>query len=215
MGSGGDEYEKQFMAAGAAIARSRVRMPGWFFAVLGLPLLALLIVGITTLQPSVLGVLALELPLMLAIGLVFSHLRATVTATHLHVQYGLWGPKVPLERIERVALEEYDWKTYGGWGLRRARNGTWAYSVPGSGTTMLRVDHRGDDGKLKSFIVSVDDPAAMLLAIEKARASVGRGVRVANEADAPGASASSEESGVAVANAESSPDAGSRSRGDH
>ena len=48
----------------------------------------------------------------------FSVLRISVSRDEVYVQYGLFGPRIAVRDIERCEAVDYDWKKYGGWGIR-------------------------------------------------------------------------------------------------
>ena len=184
-----DDYAKRFMAGEGALASSRVRMPGWFFGLMGGIALLTVVAGVATLVTAgAAGLVPLlfSLPLLLVITLLFSHVRVTVTGAQVVVQYGLFGPKIPLERITHVTAEAYDWKKFGGWGIKWSRDGTTAYSVPGGNGRVVRVHYTNDKGKEKKIVVSVDDADRIAAAIAQAcgQAGVATGVRFAPGADA-------------------------------
>ncbi|MBI4957141.1 MAG: hypothetical protein HY908_34325 [Myxococcales bacterium] len=189
MSSDPDDYAQKFMAGEGALASSRVRMPGWFFGLMGGIALLTVVAGVATLATAGLAGLfpiLFSLPLVVLVTLLFSHVRVTVTAAQIVVQYGLFGPKIPLERITHVSAEAYDWKKFGGWGIKWSRDGTTAYSVPGGSGRVVRVHYLDDKGKEKKVVVSVDDADGMAAALELARAgrSASPGVRIAAELSA-------------------------------
>ena len=168
------------MDGGGAIASSRRRMPGWFFALMGVVFAVAATAAISAFVASgavlALTPLFVTVPLLALATLVFSHLRATVTTTQVIVQYGVFGPKIALDRIETVSIEKYDMFKYGGFGIKFARDGTIAYSVPGGSGDCVRIEYRDDRGKHRKIVVTVEDAAAFAQAIERAR---GGAVRVA------------------------------------
>jgi hypothetical protein len=175
-----DEYTQKFMDGGGAIASSRQRMPGWFFALMGV-VLAVAATGAISAFVASGAVLALTplfvtVPLLALVTLVFSHLRATVTTTQVIVQYGVFGPKIALDRIETVSIEKYDMFKYGGFGIKLARDGTMAYSVPGGSGDCVRIEYRDERGKRHKVVVTVEDATGFAQAIDRAR---GGAVRVA------------------------------------
>jgi hypothetical protein len=188
-----DDYEAKYMEAGQAIAHSRVRMAGWFFALMGAIALisggSVVTAAISTGRFAPLAALLFTLPLLAFITLMFSHLRLTVTATQVIVQYGLFGPKIPVAGIEHVSAEDYHWTKYGGYGIRVGLDGTLAYSVPGAGGKVVRSHYRDAKGGEKKVVVSSDDPNGIVAAIERARAAVNLGVRVDGDAAAAGENA--------------------------
>ena len=180
-----DDYSRQFMEGGEAIVSSRRRMPGWFFAFIGVVLAISAASGIAAFAASghVLALMPLffTVPLVAAVALMFSHLRATLTRTHVLIQYGLFGPTIPLDRIDAVSVETYDMVRYRGYGLKRAADGTAAFSVPGGDGRCVRIEYRDEHGAAKKLVVTVEDANEFAQAIERAR----RGdVRVAVESAA-------------------------------
>lgn len=121
----------------------------------------------------VLGVVALGLFLML-LGVMFSVVRTLVTARAVHVKFGLWGPDIPLASIERAAVVRYDWVQFGGWGIKRNLQGTWAY-VP-SGDRAVELVYR-EGGAERRVLVGVEDPAELVRKIAEAQQGTAR-VRV-------------------------------------
>jgi hypothetical protein len=109
--------------------------------------------------------------LLVFCGLTLSVLRTVVTSEEVHVQYGLWGPRIPIEAIRSCKVVPYDVLKYGGWGLKY-RNGVWAYTMHGHPDVVeLEWDERG---KTKHAVVSSDDPAMLARKIQQSR-----GVRIA------------------------------------
>ena len=171
----GDQYTEKYMAGGKALASARMRMPGWFHWMMLACVITVLFTGVMVGLTSLAGgaaMLAL-VPVELAVWFLFSHVRTTVTEQLVHIQLGLFGPKIPIEAITKVEVEKYDWKKYGGWGIKRSRDGTWAYSVPGGKGEALRVEYRDDKGKERKVVVSADNAAELVEAINRQRASSG------------------------------------------
>lgn len=105
------------------------------------------------------------------IGLMFAVVRTIVTEEAVHVKYGLWGPDISLDAIKSCNVVEYDWTQFGGWGIRRGRDGTWAY-VPASGPVVeLRYVEEGKD---KRVLVGAEDATETVRQIERARAARSR-----------------------------------------
>jgi len=134
---GADEYEQKYMGGGAIAYQSKAKAPRAFHALLlGVLLLSAAIVGTAAAltpgaSPLLMFAVLPTLLILLPIWLLFAVLRATVTSTHVHIQYGLFGPKIPIESVESCESVSYDWKQYGGWGIRRGLDGSWAYNMMG------------------------------------------------------------------------------------
>jgi hypothetical protein len=168
-----DDYETKYMGGGQALARSRAGMPWWFHLLLAFACVAVVAPAVAH------GTLAslVTLPFLLFVWVLFMFLRVTVTAETVHVQLGVFGPKIPVANIVEVAVERYPVLKYGGWGIRFALDGSVAYSVPGHGGRGVRIRYKKKNGRESTVWVTSPDPDALVAAIEQARA--GSGVRVA------------------------------------
>ncbi len=176
-GGAGDEYVAKYMEGGEALAIAKKRMPAWWFALLAVPGLGVALAGLSAVLTSgapMIGLLAtmvVSLTMITLMSLLFSHLRTVVTERVLHVQLGLWGPKIPIEKITAIRAAMYDWTRYGGWGIRYGRDGSICYSVPGGTGQCVEVEWTKDNGKAARHVVSVDDAAAIVAAVERARSA--------------------------------------------
>lgn len=169
----GDEYTAQYMEGGRARIVTKQRMPWWFFAVIGFAAMATIGSAFATGPVNLIGLIPLVL-----ITLVLSHLRVVVTDDALHVQYGLWGPTIAVENITRCEVTTYNPLRFGGWGFRRALDGTRAYSVPGGEGECIALEVT-EGSKTRKVVITTPDAAAVALAIEEARArKLGSGVRI-------------------------------------
>ena len=178
-----DPYEARYMEGGAALARAKKRMPGWFFALLAAAGLSGPIAIVASGGP-LLPALPMALVSLLAVTVVatlFSHLRVVATATHLHVQLGLFGPKIAYGQITAIRAIPYDWKRFGGWGIRRSLDGAWCYSVPGGTGQCVEVEWTDEGGRAHKHVVSADNAGELVAAVEGQRAG-STGVRVAADA---------------------------------
>lgn len=170
-----DEYTARYMEGGRALVQTRQRMVWWFFALLGFSAAVQVIAAVAVGA----WVNLLAVPLIAVVGLLFSHLRVTVTPTHLYIQYGLFGPTIPLERVESAEVVKYQPLKYGGWGIRRSLDGTRAYSVPGNDGEAALVSYRDDKGALRKVVVTTPRAAEVCRAVMVGAARAGRsGVRV-------------------------------------
>lgn len=174
--AGEDEYEQKYMGEGGIVFQSKAKAPALFHSIVLLPVvlttLILGIVSLATAAPAALMFAALpSLLITVPIWLLFSVLRATVTPTHLHIQYGLFGPKIPLASIEEVTSVKYDWKKYGGFGIRRGRDGSWAYNMMGDQGRAMRIRWRDEKGHEVVTLLSSPDPDALVAAVQKTKAA--------------------------------------------
>lgn len=185
-----DRYEAEYMAAEGGVLHERRRMPGWFFGLMGVIGLVELVASVATANPLPALV---AFPIIVAVTLLLSHLRVVLTETHLHIQYGLWGPKVAVEDIVAMRVEPYSMMRYGGFGIRRSIDGYWAYSTPGGSGQALILETR-DGRKLCVTLDQAERFRAMILELQARRA--GTGVRVdagAAPAEGEGAEVAREE----------------------
>lgn len=179
-----DRYESEYMAAEGGVIHERRRMPGWFFALMG-AILAIE-VGATIATGNPLPAL-LAVPIVAAVTLLLSHLRVVLTETHLHIQYGLWGPKIAVADIVSAKVEPYSMMRYGGFGIRRSLDGVWAYSTPGGNGQALVIEIREPKGGTRKVCITLDQAERFRELIETLRGrGQGTGVRVAAEGAAAG-----------------------------
>ena len=115
------------------------------------------------------------------LAVVLGVVRFVVTERAIHVKYGLWGPTIPLDNVVSYKVVEYDWLKYGGWGIRRGIDGSWAY-VPGSGN-VVEITYR-DGKKEKKVVLGAHDAHALARSIGEATAATAAQVRVASAASA-------------------------------
>ncbi len=160
--------------------RHRAVMPPAMLALLLVPALVPLIIlalvgsGGGPPPPAAALVVLVVSPVVLAsLALLLRVLQVSVTTTHVHVKYGLWGPRVPVGDIVRCAAVRYDWKEYGGWGIRRGRDGTTVYNMMGDGGHATEIVRR-DGAVERRILVGTKDADALVAAIERARAVAGR-----------------------------------------
>lgn len=184
-----DHFESQYMqTSGAERRRERtvwkwhwvILAPAlWTFAGMVLTLMGTL-PGASLAVGAFLGVLTAFFALLWAAFLV---LRVVVTDRELHVQYGLWGPKIDLAAITECKVIDYDWSRFGGWGIKRDGDGTWAYTLMGESRRVVEVTWQ-EGGQIKRAVVSSRTPDELVAAIEQARrerapgAATSTGVRV-------------------------------------
>lgn len=177
-----DEFESAYMVGDASVRHTDKRVSRSIAAILGVwaPFcwaLALFIglTNATSDKPVPAGVLPFVLAAIAALGLLFAGmaitfavLRTVVTQTEVNVKYGLWGPRIPLDRIRSCKVVDYDWTRFGGWGIRRGLGGKWAY-VPGPGEV---VEIEYGDGKIVQ--IGARDARKLSLEINRAREALAK-----------------------------------------
>lgn len=190
-----DPYEAEYMSGEPVLYRDKIQASRSFHVVIFfaflIPLLNfafLLYAGASTGEP-IPGVafiapvfVTLFVPLL---WILFSVLRVTVTAKTVHVQYGLFGPRIPLDKIERCEAVAYDWKKYGGWGIRRAVDGSKAYNIMGDAGRAAKIVWRDEKGKEQVTLVASPYPERLSRAINEARAVAAGGDKERARVGAP------------------------------
>ena len=165
-----DAYEQKFMAGrGTVLYRDKRRAPWPLHALLGTAML--ISVGAVIASGELIGLL-IGPPLIAISWLLFSVLRVTVSTGSVNVQYGLFGPEIAMSAIESVEATNYDWKQFGGWGIRRSSAGEWIYNMPGDGGRAVRIVWR--DRKDRRVVTLIGSPHHEQLAaqIQSARAAL-------------------------------------------
>lgn len=169
-GAIGDPYERQYMKGeGAVLHRDRM-VAGKVFNLfllavgsvsIGVPLLAGAPWVTTLLSASILAM----------VWLFFGVLRTTVSERSVNVQYGLIGPRIPVQAITALEVVDYDWTQYGGWGIRRGPEG-WMYNMMGDGGRAVRIEWTDAKGRSKVTFVGTRGADRLGEAIERARATL-------------------------------------------
>ncbi len=183
-----DPFEEQYMQ-GSGVERRRERtIWKWHWALL-VPALWTFVGMVLTLAASLPGA---SLPVGAGLGVVSAFfallwaallvLRVVVTDREVHVQYGLWGPKIDLAAITDCKVIDYDWTAFGGWGIKRSAEGTWAYTLMGEGRRVVEITWK-ESGEVKRAVVSSRTPDELAASINQARGASGSdasstGVRV-------------------------------------
>ena len=164
-----DAYERQFMTGeGVVLYRYKQRAPWLMTAMLGGTSLVIVLAGLAS--GTWLG-MAFGLPLVALSWLMFSVLRVTVSSGMVSVQYGIFGPQIPVAAIERVEATTYDWKRFGGWGIRRAR-GEDLYNMPGDGGHAVRIVWHDSKGRRKVTLIGSSHADQLASTIRGARAAL-------------------------------------------
>ena len=182
-----DAYERKYMQGeGLVLYRAKQRTPWQMTALLAAA-------GVVSVFPVLIGAAgawisaAISLSLLFLIWVLMGVLRVTVSEGAIDIQYGLFGPRIPIAAIESAEPIEYKWTTVGGWGIRRGPGGSWVYNMPGDGGHAVRVEWRDAKGRRKVTIIGSRDNVALARAIAQARRGLsGRAARPAVEEGARG-----------------------------
>lgn len=169
-----DAYESEYMRGeGTVLYRDKTNSPWQLHAICGVSAAAL--IGMAIAVPTAWVGAVFAVPIIIMIWLLFSVLRVTVSEGHVNVQLGLFGPKIPIPAIESVEAVEYDWKEFGGWGIRLNSKGEWMYNLPGDGGRAVRIVWRNRKGKRKVTYVASRQSEQLAGTIERARAALPAG----------------------------------------
>jgi hypothetical protein len=165
-----DAYQDAYMAKGA-LYYDKIRAPLAYHLIFLLPLAIILVTSILaalSAGPAALIAPVFSTALLSVAWLLFSVLRISVTRDEVYVQYGLFGPKIAVKDIERCAAVAYDWKKYGGWGIRYGRDGSVAYNMIGDRGRAVEIVYKKGD-KSKRVLVASPDPERLARAVNEAR----------------------------------------------
>src|SRR5690606_17216819 len=119
--------------------------PAWLQSLFLLPAVGMLVGAI--LAPGGWMGAAVTVPVMFLLWTLFSVLRVTVSEGAVNIQYGLFGPKIPIGAIESAEATTYHWAKFGGWGIKRSLDGEWIYNMPGDQGRAVRIVWRDARGR--------------------------------------------------------------------
>lgn len=166
-----DAYESEYMRGeGTILYRDKTRSPWQLHAICGTVAAVLIATAIAI--PAAWISTAFSLFVIGVVWLLFSVLRVTVSEGHVNIQLGLFGPKIPIGAIESVEATDYDWKQFGGWGIRLNSKGEWMYNLPGDGGKAVRIVWRNRKGRRKVTYVASREHLQLAATIERARAAL-------------------------------------------
>ncbi len=166
-----DDYERKFMTGkGKVRFRDRAMAPlsmlGVFAGV------GLATIGSVLVVPDVAGIaVAFAVAggvFMTGLGVSMMALRTLVSDDVVHIQYGLFGPTIPIENIERCTATTYNLLKVGGFGVRRSLDGATVYNMAGDGRRAAEIVYR-DGNKSRRILVSVKNLDGFVAAVEAAR----------------------------------------------
>ena len=81
---------------------------------------------------------------------------------------------IPIAAIESAGLISYDWKGYGGWGIRRPGERVWAYNMPGDGGQAVRIVWHDAQGQ-RTTVIGSSHAERIVRAIAAAREALPAG----------------------------------------
>lgn len=166
----GDLYERKFMSGDAPVLYRDRMVAGKKFN-LFLVAIAAFAVGYPALMGAPIAATLPALPILAMVWIFFGVLRTTVSSETLKIQHGLFGPTIPIASIESAQAIDYDWKAFGGWGIRRGKEG-WMYNMMGDGGRAVRIKWRDAKGKSKVTFVGTRTADQLAAAIDQARTAL-------------------------------------------
>lgn len=151
-----DDYEKAFMGADGALFSERIQNKRvWWM--MGAGSVGALMAGMAGAGgPSILPLLAGLAFVTLYCGslaLFFMYVRTAVTREHLHIQIGMFGPKIPIAAITSA---------------KRVERQAFVRSYAGVGKELVAVAWN-DGSRVRNIVLGTNDAAGLLAAIERAR----------------------------------------------
>jgi hypothetical protein len=172
-----DDYEAKYMqGSGRMLRREKTVWKLHWLLLLPMPLLLFVLGTILTgagskPAPMIMALLPVALmSLFSVLWLMFRVLRVHVTEQTVHIQYGIFGPQIPVAAITSCRVIDYPLSVYGGWGIRYGLDGSWAYSLAGDSGRVVEIRWKTEDGKEKKVVVSSLDPDALAASIQAAQA---------------------------------------------
>jgi hypothetical protein len=161
-----DDYARQYMSGhGAVLHSAKIPAPKW----LQFALASMVLVGLGLLFTPMWVVGLVDIPIGFLLWSTLSVLRFTVSEGAVKVQYGLFGPTIPTSAIQHAEAIDYDWKKFGGWGIRRSLGGESMYNMPGDGGHAVRIVWTDAKGKRCVTNIGTRNPEAAVVAIAQAR----------------------------------------------
>lgn len=168
-----DLYEQRFMAGqGTVLYRDKSRAGALIHAIFGAAMLSVVVSGIAS---GAWVMVPIVLPVLAFLWVLFAVLRVTVSSGSVKVQMGIFGPEIPIAAIESAEAVRYDWKRFGGWGIRRGLGGEWIYNMPGDGGRAVRMVWRTKRGKRRVTLVGSARAEALAAAVQGAQRALPAG----------------------------------------
>jgi hypothetical protein len=193
--SASDRFEPEYHVAGTILARDKFvgRKFQWLLIVPTILFALMTIAGLVVelaggapagaLAATAVGgiVFTVAFALMWA---VLPVLRTVVTDRELRVQCGLWGPRIPIDRITRCEVASQHTRLRIGKRYeipigKGNEKGMWTTSYLLRTGDHVRLTFTDDNGKSRRLLFTPDDPAAIAAAIMRARAGAVAGGRIA------------------------------------
>lgn len=155
---------------GAVVFRSKLRS-NWKVPAFAGTMAAFMVVWGAT--HATLGVGLVSAVITLFVGLMFSVLRIVISSKYVDVQYGIFGPKIPLSAIESVEPVIHRYQSAFRWGITPLRNGEWLYAIAGDEGRAVKITWTTRRGKRQAHYLGSHDHERLAAAIDAARGEAG------------------------------------------
>ncbi len=165
-----DAYERDYMRGEGTVLYRDKMVAGAKFN-LFLATLGALVVGASAIEGSMLAAL-ITLPLLAMVWVLFGVIRVTVSEEALNIQYGIFGPTIPMRAIESATAIQYTWASFGGYGIRKAPDG-WMYNMMGDGGNAVRIVWRDPKGASKVTYVGTKTAETLAKQIRRGQRALG------------------------------------------
>ncbi|MBI5573201.1 MAG: hypothetical protein HY919_01435 [Elusimicrobia bacterium] len=84
----------------------------------------------------------------------FDKMQTTITDRGIKVQFGIFKKFIPKENILACSPFLYNWRNFGGWGIRRSGDNTTAYSVVSTGKHSIRITYLNKHQQKADLVIS-------------------------------------------------------------
>lgn len=170
----GDEYEASMAAPGEALHRDKLVSRSLALVSLGMTLFTFVAAagaGLTEGAPlaAVLGVGSVGLATAF-IGLTRSVLRTVVTKDELRIQWGLWGPTIPLAAVSAVSVRHDCSRVAMNEAMRAPGSAPVQMMGPISRTPVVDIEWTDEKGKARRAWLGASDAEALAAAIRRGMA---------------------------------------------
>jgi hypothetical protein len=102
--------------------------------------------------------------------LLFAQIRVRLCSTYMVFGFPFIGKKVMYKDILSFEPVIYSWKDFGGWGIRKGKDGSIIYNIPGDKGKAVRLVIN-ENGREKVFLFSAKEPEAVCQKIRELRGS--------------------------------------------
>ena len=175
-----DDYSREHMAHQDVIHRDKAVSKIGFQLVTLIPLA---LFGLAAVAGAILAIAAADAATKFGLGLAsglatvmtagfaflwstLSVVRTVVTRDALQVHVGIWGPRIPIDKLEAIRLAPAPPFVRVG---KRREGDRWVASYIVQRAEHVEIDYRDDEGRIQHLRFSADDPQGVIEAVNRAR----------------------------------------------